>query len=36
MNAIDDCAGQARAVDAFFRAHAGRHERLHYDGRTLH
>jgi len=36
MNAIDDCAGQARAVDAFFRAHAERHERLRYEGRTLH
>jgi tRNA-dihydrouridine synthase B len=36
MNTIDDCAGQAHAVDAFFRAHAERHERLHYEGRTLH
>jgi len=36
MNAIEDCAGQARAVEAFFRAHAERHERLHYAGRTLH
>jgi tRNA-dihydrouridine synthase B len=36
MNAIDDCAGQARAVDGFFRAHAARHERLHYEARTLH
>jgi len=36
MNAIDDCAGQARAVDGFFRAHAERHERLHYERRTLH
>jgi tRNA-dihydrouridine synthase B len=36
MNAIDDCAGQARAVDAFFRHHAERHERLHYEVHTLH
>jgi tRNA-dihydrouridine synthase B len=36
MNAIDDCAGQAHAVDAFFRAHAERHERLRYEGRVLH
>jgi tRNA-dihydrouridine synthase B len=36
MNAIEDCAGQARAVDSFFRAHAERHERLHYEARTLH
>jgi tRNA-dihydrouridine synthase B len=36
MNAIEDCAGQARAVDAFFRAHAERHERLRYEARTLH
>jgi tRNA-dihydrouridine synthase B len=36
MNAIEDCAGQARAVDGFFRAHAERHERLRYDARTLH
>jgi tRNA-dihydrouridine synthase B len=36
MNAIEDCAGQARAVDGFFRAHAERHERLHYAGCTLH
>jgi len=36
MNAIDDCAGQARAVDGFFRAHAERHERLHYTVHTLH
>ena len=36
MNAIEDCAEQARAVDGFFRAHAERHERLHYEARTLH
>jgi tRNA-dihydrouridine synthase B len=36
MNAIDDCAGQVRAVDAFFRSHGERHERLHYDAPTLH
>ena len=36
MNAIEDCAGQARAVEAFFRTHAERHERLQYTGRTLH
>ncbi len=36
MNAIEDCAGQARAVDRFFRSHAERHERLHYEARTLH
>jgi tRNA-dihydrouridine synthase B len=36
MNAIDDCAQQARAVDGFFREHAERHERLQYAGRTLH
>ena len=36
MNAIEDCASQARAVDGFFRAHAERHERLHYETRTLH
>jgi tRNA-dihydrouridine synthase B len=35
MNAIEDCAGQARAVDGFFRAHAERHERLQYAG-ALH
>jgi tRNA-dihydrouridine synthase B len=28
MNRIDDCAGQARAVDAFLRAHGARFERL--------
>ena len=36
MNAIEDCAGQACAVDRFFRAHAERHERLSYAWRTLH
>jgi len=36
MNAIEDSAGQARAVEAFFRAHAERHERLHYAGGTVH
>jgi len=36
MNAIDDCAGQASAVDAFFRAHGGRHERLQYESVALH
>jgi hypothetical protein len=36
MNAIDDCAGQARAVDAFFRAHGERHERLQYESQALH
>jgi tRNA-dihydrouridine synthase B len=36
MNAIDDCAGQARAVDSFFRAHGGRHERLQYESVALH
>jgi tRNA-dihydrouridine synthase B len=30
MNAIEDCAAQARAVDAFFREHGLRHERLQY------
>jgi tRNA-dihydrouridine synthase B len=36
MNAIDDCAGQAHAVAAFFRAHGQRHERLQYAVRALH
>jgi len=36
MNAIDDCAGQASAFDAFFRAHGGRHERLQYESVALH
>jgi tRNA-dihydrouridine synthase B len=36
MNAINDCAGQARAVDAFFRAHGERHERLQYESSALH
>ena len=36
MNAIDDCAEQARVVDRFFRAHAERHEGLQYAARTLH
>jgi tRNA-dihydrouridine synthase B len=36
MNTIDDCAGQARAVDEFFRAHSDRHQRLQYTSRTLH
>jgi hypothetical protein len=36
MNAIDDSAGQAAAVDGFFRAHAERYERLQYARRTLH
>jgi tRNA-dihydrouridine synthase B len=36
MNAIDDCAGQARAVDGFFRAHAERYERLQYAAPALH
>jgi tRNA-dihydrouridine synthase B len=36
MNAIDDCAGQARAVDAFFRAHGVRHELLQYESVALH
>ena len=36
MNGIEDCADQARAVDAFFRAHADRHERLQYAVPTLH
>jgi tRNA-dihydrouridine synthase B len=35
MNAIEDCTGQARAVDAFFRDHGLRHERLQYAP-TLH
>jgi tRNA-dihydrouridine synthase B len=30
MNAIEDCAAQARAVDAFFQEHGRRHERLQY------
>jgi hypothetical protein len=28
MNRIDDCAAQARAVDAFLREHGARFERL--------
>jgi tRNA-dihydrouridine synthase B len=36
MNAIDGCAGQARAVDAFFRDHGQRHERLQYESPALH
>jgi tRNA-dihydrouridine synthase B len=36
MNAIDDCAGQARAVDGFFRAHGELGDRLHYTPRALH
>ena len=36
MNAIDDCPGQARAVEGFFREHAERYERLQYATRTLH
>ncbi|MGZ9032395.1 MAG: tRNA-dihydrouridine synthase, partial [Burkholderiaceae bacterium] len=36
MNAIDNCAGQAQAVDGFFRAHAERHERLRYETHRLH
>jgi tRNA-dihydrouridine synthase B len=30
MNRIEDCAGQARAVDAFLREHGARHEHLAY------
>jgi tRNA-dihydrouridine synthase B len=31
MNRLDDAAAQARAVDAFLRAHADRHDRLQYE-----
>jgi tRNA-dihydrouridine synthase B len=33
MNAIDDCAAQARAVDAFLRELGARHQRLPYAAR---
>lgn len=36
MNAIDDCAGQARAVDGFFRAHGELGDRLHYTPHAMH
>jgi tRNA-dihydrouridine synthase B len=36
MNTLDDPRAQARAVDAFLRAHGERHERLQYARPTLH
>ena len=35
MNAIDDCAAQARAVDAFLRDLGARHERLPYVAQAV-
>jgi tRNA-dihydrouridine synthase B len=36
MNGLEDASAQARAVDAFLRAHGERHERLQYAKPTLH
>jgi tRNA-dihydrouridine synthase B len=32
MNRIEDCAEQARTVDAFLQTHGERDGRLHYEG----